>query len=94
MARFPLLVQILRELDAAPVPHPGDDELWHGCDRALTTMLAELAWINPAAPGVPSEAEALARSWLNTGRSARLIDADKLRLAHQFIDRILGDGPG
>lgn len=94
MARYPLIVQILRELDSAPVPLPGDDDLRHGCDRALTAMLAELAWIDPAPPGIPSEAEALARSCLNAEKSARLIDADKLRLIHQFIDRIFGEEPG
>lgn len=94
MTRFPLLVELLGELDSASVPFPGDDDLRHGCDRTLTTMLAELARIEPAPPGNSSKAADLARGWLKTDKSLRLIDADKLRLAHRFIERILGEEPG
>jgi hypothetical protein len=94
MARFPLLVNILGELDAAAVPLTGDDDLRHGCDRTLTTMLAELAWIDPAPPGKPTKTEETARGWLKADKVTRLIDADKLQRIHQFIDRILGEEPG
>ncbi|MEO5711923.1 MAG: hypothetical protein ABIT37_00395 [Luteolibacter sp.] len=90
MARFPLLVEILGELGKAQIPFPGDDDLHHGCDRTLTTMLAELARIEPAPSGKSSKAEENARGWLTGDKTIRLVDADKLQRIHQFIDRILG----
>jgi len=91
MARFPLIVEILGELGKAQVPFPGDDDLHHGCDRTLTTMLAELARIEPAPPGKSSKTEEIARAWLKGDKTIRLIDADKLERMQQFIDRILGE---
>lgn len=90
MARFPLIVGILGELSNATIPFPGDDDLRHGCDRTLTTMLAELSRIVPAPPGKLSKTEETARSWLKGDKVIRLIDADKLQRIQQFIDRILG----
>ncbi len=90
MARFPLIVGILGELSKATIPLPGDDDLRHGCDRTLTTMLAELARIVPAPPGKFSKAEETARSWLKGENTVRLVDVDKLQRIQQFIDRILG----
>jgi hypothetical protein len=89
MARFPLILQILGELGQAPVPFPGDDDIRHGCERALTAMLSELARIKIAPAGKPSKAEETAQSWLSSPGSAQLIDADKLQRMQQFIDRIL-----
>ncbi len=89
MARFPLIVQILGELGQVPVPFPGDDDIRHGCERALTAMLSELARIEVAPAGRSSQAEETARSWLNSSVSGQLIDADKLQRIQQFIDRIL-----
>ena len=89
MARFPLLVQILGELNQAQVPFPGDDDIRHGCERALTAMLSELARIRVAPSGKPSKAEDTAQSWLSSPVSGQLIDADKLQRMQQFIDRIL-----
>ena len=90
MARFPLIVEILGELSKAQVPLPGDDDLRHGCDRTLTTMLSELARIEPAPPGKSSKAEETARGWLKSDKVVRLVDVDKLQRIQQFIDRILG----
>lgn len=90
MTRFSLIVEILSELSKAQVPFPGDDDLRHGCDRTLTTMLSELARIEPAPPGKSSKAEEQARSWLKEQKVVRLIDADKLLRIQQFIDRVLG----
>lgn len=89
MARFPLIVQILGELGQAPVPFPGDDDVRHGCERALTTMLSELARIEVAPAGKPSKAEEVAQSWLCSSVSGQLVDVDKLQRMQQFIDRIL-----
>jgi hypothetical protein len=89
MARFPFLVQILRELSHAQVPHPGDDDIRHGCERALTAMLCELARIDPALPGKSSKAEETAQAWLSLPGARGLVDADKLQRMQLFIDCIL-----
>lgn len=89
MSRFPLIVQILGELGEAPLPFPGDGDIRHGCERALTGMLAALASIAIAPPGKSSKAEETAQSWLNGAANSQLIDADKLQRMQQFIDCIL-----
>jgi len=89
MARFPLLVQILAELNRDQIPLPGDADIRHGCERALTTMLSELARIEGAAAGKPSKAEEAAQNWLQNPDASKLIDADKLVRMQLFIDRIL-----
>lgn len=86
MARFPLIVQILGELGRAQMPYPGDDDIRHGCERALTAMLCELARIETAPAGKPSKAEETAQSWLHNPAAIQLIDADKLQRMQQFID--------
>lgn len=93
MARFPLIVEILGELRNSQIPFPGDDDLRHGCDRTLTTMLAELAKIEPAPAGKSSKTEETARNWLKGEKAIRLIDADKLQRIQMFIDRVLGTPP-
>jgi len=89
MARFPLLVQILGDLSQNSVPLPGDDDIRHGCERALTTMLAELARIEGAPGGKSSKAEEIAQSWILNQPASHLIDADKLQRMQLFIDCIL-----
>lgn len=89
MARFPLVLQILRELGLTQLPFPGDDDIRHGCERALTRMLADLARIQPASTGKSSKAEETAQSWLQSKEARRLIDADRLERMQQFIDSIL-----
>ncbi len=89
MARFPLLVQILAELNRDQIPLPGDADIRHGCERALTTMLSELARIDGAPAGKPSKAEDAAQNWLQHPDADKLIDADKLVRIQLFIDRIL-----
>jgi len=89
MARFPLLVRTLGELGQAQVPFPGDDDIRHGCERALTAMLSELARIEVAPPGKSSKAEEIAQSWMSSSVSGQFIDVDKLQRMQQFIDRIL-----
>jgi hypothetical protein len=71
------------------VPFPGDDDVRHGCERALTAMLSELARIEVAPAGKPSKAEEIAQCWLTSSVSGQLIDVDKLQRMQQFIDRIL-----
>ena len=89
MARFPLLVQILGDLSRDSVPHPGDDDIRHGCERALTTMLAELARIEAAPGGKTTKAEEIAQNWILNQPASHLIDADKLQRMQLFIDCIL-----
>ena len=89
MARFPLLVQILAELNRDQIPFPGDADIRHGCERALTTMLSELSRIESAPTGKSSKAEEAAQNWLQHPEAGELIDADKLLRIQLFIDRIL-----
>ncbi|MFT3990202.1 MAG: hypothetical protein QM680_02215 [Luteolibacter sp.] len=90
LARFPLLLDVMEELAKHDFPCAGDQELRHGCERALTAMLSRLALIDPAPAGQTSNAEKIAESWLHGTRAPRLIDASKLERLQQFIDRILG----
>lgn len=90
MTRFPLIVEILGELGKAGIPFPGDEDIRHGCERALTAMLVELARIEPAPPGKNGRTEEIARNWLHAKEVERLINADQLQRIQQFIDRILG----
>ncbi|MFT4175552.1 MAG: hypothetical protein QM627_02745 [Luteolibacter sp.] len=90
LVRLPLLLDVLEELSKQDFPCAGDQELRHGCDRALTAMLSRLALIDPAPNGQVSNAEKIAESWLHEARAPRLIDASKLERLQQFIDRILG----
>ncbi len=89
MARFPLILQILGELGRTPLPFPGDGDIRHGCERALTSMLSELAHIHTAPEGKSSKTEETAQAWLQVPAARLLIDADKLERMQQFIDAIL-----
>lgn len=89
MSRFPLIVRILGELDESPIPLPGDDDLRHGCERALTGILSELARIEPVPSGKSSKAEEAAQVWLHSTSAHKLVDVDKLQRMQQFIDCIL-----
>lgn len=89
MARFPLILRILGELRSAPLPFPGDGDIRHGCERALTGMLSELARIQKAPAGKSSKAEESAQAWLQDAKASELIDADLLERMQQFIDAIL-----
>ena len=89
MARFPLLIQILAQLNRDSIPFPGDADIRHGCERALTTMLSELSRIENAPSGKISKAEEAAQSWLQHPEADKLIDADKLVRIQMFIERIL-----
>lgn len=86
MARFPMIIRVLSELSCAQFPFPGDADIRHGCERALTGILSELARIQPAPAGKPSKSEELAQAWLQNPEARRLIDADKLQRMQQFID--------
>ena len=90
MTRFPLLLEILGELAKAQVPHPGDDDIRLGCERTLTTLLVELAKIEPAPAGKSSKSEDIAHSWLKSKEAIRLVDVDKLQRMEQVIEGILG----
>ena len=90
MARFPLILDILTQLGKAEIPFPGDEDIRHGCERALTTMLAELARIEPASPGKPSKIEESTMQLLHSKVAARMINADQLQRIDQLVERILG----
>ena len=90
MTRFPLIVEVLGQLRKAEVPFPGDEDIRHGCQRALTAIMVELARIEPAPPGKASKPEASALSLIQDQETSHLIDADQLQRMEQFIQRILG----
>lgn len=89
MSRFPLIVRILGELRQTQVPHPGDSDIRHGCERALTSMLSELARIETAPAGKFSKAEEIAQGWFHSPEARQLVDADILQRMQIFIDFIL-----
>ena len=90
MTRFPLIVEILDGLTKATVPCPGDQDIRHGCDRAVTAILTDLARIEPAPSGMPSKAEDAVRLMLSGDAGVGTINADLLERIHQFIARIFG----
>jgi hypothetical protein len=90
MTRFPMIVGILDELGKAEIPMPGDDDIRHGCQRAITAMMVELARIKPASAGKTTKAEGPLNDWIHSKDASRLINADQLQRIHQFIERILG----
>ncbi len=90
MARFPLILDTLDQLRRADVPFPGDPDLQHGCVRAITAMLVELARIEPAPQGKATKLEQAALAALHDVRATRLVDPDQLQRMLQFIERILG----
>jgi len=90
MTRLPMIFGILDELGKAEIPFPGDDDISHGCQRAVTAMLVELARIEPAPPGRANKSEAIALGFLHSKDAARLIHTDQLERMQQFIERILG----
>jgi hypothetical protein len=90
MERFPLIVKILGTLGEAEIPMPGDADIRHGCERALTAMLVALARIEPVQPGKPVAGEEAALNQLHGNHAVRLIDSDQLQRMHQFVERILG----
>jgi hypothetical protein len=92
MTRFPMILKIFRELNDSEVPAHGDGDIRHGCERALTAILVEIARLDHAAPGKPSPAELIAQNWLNSADAADLIDGDILQRIQQFIDCVLNSG--
>jgi hypothetical protein len=91
MARFDLILDILGRLNRSDVPAPGDDDLRHGCERALTTMLAKLARMKPAPPGKASKAEKQVRRLFQTEAAGEVIDRDQFERLEQLVNRILGE---
>lgn len=89
LARFPLIVRVLGELQLSQIPFPGDDDIRHGCDRALTSMLSELARIKTAPGKSPSTAVESTRSILANPAARGLVDADKLQRMQLLLDSIL-----
>lgn len=89
MVRLPLILEILGQLHASTIPQPGDADLRHGCQRALTAMLAALSRIDLAtAPAPLLICGKSAREWIHSPEAARLIDADQLERFEQFLSRI------
>jgi len=89
--RFELILSILEELSALDMPAAGDADLRHGCERALTSMLAEVASIEPTEPssGPPGPEERIAKAWLENRESCQLIDQERLEYLWLFIDGLL-----
>ena len=90
MTRFPLVLEILSELGNSTAPNPGDDDIRHGCQRAIEAILVDLSRIEPAVPGNPSEAEAETCRLIGGNSGEGLIHSDQLQRIHEFIDHIFG----
>lgn len=89
VARIPLLSEILRMLAIDPSPHAGDDDIRHGCERAMNSILAELSRITIAPPGNPSPSEEAVRRLLDNERNESPIDPETLGRVLQSVERIL-----
>ncbi|MGD7651765.1 MAG: hypothetical protein ACQCXQ_01030 [Verrucomicrobiales bacterium] len=91
MTRFGLILDTLGALDRSELPHPGDADIRHGCERALTAILLELARIEPVVQGSPLETtDNNPLTPLYSATANKLIDSDQLLRMEQFIHRILG----
>ena len=90
MARLPMILEILGGLEKAPVPFAGDQDIRHGCERALTSMLIELARIEPAPSGEVSISEEWIIRFIGQEDTVRLVDPAQLERLSQFVARILG----
>lgn len=86
-----MILEILQKLERAEAPMAGDDDIRHGCERALTALMVDLARIPAAPPGKLSKADLECIEWLQSEQAVRLINADLLQRMHQFIHRILGE---
>ena len=87
MTRFPMILQVLGEIRDGEIPCPGD--IGHGCERALTSILGELAKIKPSSPGEPDGRIETALAWIHGDAAARLVQPDLLERFEQFIVRVL-----
>lgn len=92
MARFSWIVEILDKLSEDEIAHAGDHDIRHGCQRALTAMLAELSRMEPAPEGRIGKAEKSVLAQLRGKKAMKLIDADQFQRFEQFIARIF-NGP-
>jgi hypothetical protein len=90
MARFPLILEILGHLQSAEVPLPGDADLRHGCQRALTAMMAALSRLDPAGEDGTKGRVRADLDWIQSPAAARLIDADQLQRFQQLMERMAG----
>ncbi|MEO8617059.1 MAG: hypothetical protein ABI600_18110 [Luteolibacter sp.] len=92
MARFPLILDILEELDTAAFPSPADDAIRHGTHRGLTEILGALAKVDRAPPvgtSEPSDAEDLAGTWLLGFKVREHVPADFFLRLQPLIHRVL-----
>lgn len=94
LTRLDLILSILEKLNESLLSPPGDSDLRHGCERAITSILCALAKIEPAEPSSspPGRQEKAVRAALNGERLSRLIDADRHGCLCSLIDRLLPGG--
>lgn len=83
-------MEILGRLNRSDTPAAGDDDLRHGCERALTAMLVRLAQMKPAPPGKACKAEKSVRRHFQTKAAGEVIDSDQFQRLEQLVNRILG----
>lgn len=91
MSRFDLVLGILEELSKDVIPAASDSDIRHGYERALTSMLAEVAALTPAprSSEPPGPEERKAKTRLDDERPARLIDPDRLHIFWSLVHRLL-----
>ena len=93
MTRFPMILGVLEAIRKTEVPAPGDRDIEHGCERALTAIMAELAKIKPAPSGEPNDRVETTLGWVQRAAALKLIHADILERFQQLIERILAGPP-
>ena len=95
MERFGLILSILKTLSLSVIPAIGDWDLRHGCERALTGILASVSMIPPADPdaGPPGIEECKANGWLAGNQPLTLLDPDKLSMLASLINGLLPTPP-
>ncbi len=86
--RLPMVAGILRKINESALPSPGDDELRRGCERAITSILAELARLNPA--GHACDGLKTSDQWLDE-KLRNTLDVVTVERIEQLIARILAN---
>ena len=86
--RLPLVADVLQRINEAALPSAGDDELRRGCERAITSILAELARLDPA--GHTHDDTISADQWLDK-KLRDSLDVVTVERIEQLIARVLAN---
>lgn len=86
-----MILENLEELSLTLIPSPGDAEIRHGCERAMTAILSVLTKIQPAEADAasPSGEEQIALAWLVGEMPRKLVDSERFACFQFVINRLL-----